>query len=144
MQSSHLAAVGGAVADQNASGGGAPRLTEGSYRFPRAMLKVWGASPLLRTNPALLPRYHTYCLTPRRRALSFEFLGPFYFFIIPVRPIDRGRPNADRAQLDSATAASCATRFRAFASMIHPSMARGKGAFRTYYSLAFRLHDILT
>ena len=24
------------MADQNASGGGAPRLTEGSYRFPRA------------------------------------------------------------------------------------------------------------
>ena len=44
------------MAAQNASGGGAPRLTEGSYRFPRAMLKVWGASPLLRTNPALLPR----------------------------------------------------------------------------------------
>ena len=44
MISSILAAVGGAVADQNASGGGAPRLTEGSDRFPRAMLKVRGAS----------------------------------------------------------------------------------------------------
>ena len=33
---------------QNASGGGAPRLTEASYRFPRPMLKVRGASASIR------------------------------------------------------------------------------------------------
>ena len=34
MKSSHLAAAGGAVAAQNASDDGAPRLPDGSDRFP--------------------------------------------------------------------------------------------------------------
>ena len=55
MKSSILAAVGGVVEGQNASDCCGPRLTEASYRFPRAMLNESAGCVRFETAPLSCP-----------------------------------------------------------------------------------------